>query len=167
MSAQPSSAPAPRVTASALRAFKEAGRPIVMITAYDYPSARLVEQAGVDAVLVGDSLGMTVLGFDSTLPVTVDDIVRHTGAVSRACERVLVVADMPFMSYQADVTEGMRNAGRLLAEGGAHAVKLEGATVGSLVADSLAHRGGHPGHGPRRPHAAVGERARRLPHPGA
>ena len=88
MSAQPSSAPAPRVTASALRAFKEAGRPIVMITAYDYPSARLVEQAGVDAILVGDSLGMTVLGFDSTLPVTVDDIVRHTGAVSRACERV-------------------------------------------------------------------------------
>jgi 3-methyl-2-oxobutanoate hydroxymethyltransferase len=120
------------VTASALRAFKEAGRPIVMITAYDYPSAKLVEQAGVDAVLVGDSLGMTVLGFESTLPVTVDDIVRHTAAVSRACERVLVVADMPFMSYQADAREGMRNAGRLLAEGGAHAVKLEGATVGTL-----------------------------------
>jgi len=103
-----------------------------MITAYDYPSGRLVEDAGVDAVLVGDSLGMTVLGLESTLPVTVDDVVRHCAAVARACDRVLVIADMPFMSYQPSIADGMRNAGRLVAEGGAHAVKLEGATPQTL-----------------------------------
>ncbi|HSK46566.1 MAG TPA: 3-methyl-2-oxobutanoate hydroxymethyltransferase [Coriobacteriia bacterium] len=132
MSAQPSSVSQPRVTAASFRALKEAGRPIAMITAYDYPSARLVEQAGIDAVLVGDSLGMTVLGLGSTLPVTVDDVVRHAAAVSRGCERVLVIADMPFMSYQADKAEGMRNAARLVAEGGVQAVKLEGATETTL-----------------------------------
>jgi len=132
VSAQPSG-PTPRVTAVSLRAMKGAGRRIVMLTAYDYHGARLVEQAGVDAILVGDSLGMTVLGHDSTLRVTVDDMVRATAAVSRATSRVLVVADMPFMSYQASYEEGMRNAGRLVAEGGAHAVKLEGATPAALA----------------------------------
>ena len=133
MSAQAPQSPSPRVTASSLIALKEAGRPIVMLTAYDYNAARLVEAAGVDAILVGDSLGMTVLGHRSTLPVTMDDVVHATAAVSRACERALVIADMPFMSYQADYPEGMRNAGRLLAEGGAHAVKLEGASEDTLV----------------------------------
>ncbi|HEY5540014.1 MAG TPA: 3-methyl-2-oxobutanoate hydroxymethyltransferase [Coriobacteriia bacterium] len=133
MSAQAQPSPTPRVTAPALRALKELGRPIIMLTAYDYHSARLVEAAGVDSILVGDSLGMTVLGESSTLPVTMDDMVRATRAVSRAVSRVLVVADMPFMSYQADYAEGMRNAGRLLSEGGAHAVKLEGATDDTLV----------------------------------
>jgi 3-methyl-2-oxobutanoate hydroxymethyltransferase len=109
-----------------LSELKAARRRVVMITAYDYHSARLVEAAGVDVVLVGDSLGMTVLGHASTLPVTMDDMVSATAAVSRACSRALVVADMPFMSYQAEYAEGMRNAGRLLAEGGAHAVKIEG-----------------------------------------
>ena len=123
----------PRLTTLSLRALKEAGRPIVVLTAYDFHSARLVEAAGVDVVLVGDSLGMTMLGHDSTLPVTMDDMVRATSAVSRACSRVLVVADMPFMSYQADYTEGFRNAGRLLAEGAAQAVKLEGATADTLA----------------------------------
>jgi len=127
MSSQPVPAPAPRVTAPAFRAMKESGVRIVVITAYDFNSARLVEAAGVDAVLVGDSLGMTMLGFDSTLPVTMDDIVRHTAAVSRACSRALVIADMPFGSYQVSVEEAVRNAVRLLAEGGAHAVKVEGA----------------------------------------
>lgn len=122
-----------RVTTWSLQALKEAQRPIVMLTAYDFNSARLVETAGVDAVLVGDSLGMTMLGHSSTLPVTMDDMVRATAAVSRACSRVLVVADMPFMSYQAEYTEGARNAGRLLSEGGAHAVKLEGATADTLA----------------------------------
>lgn len=122
----------PRVTAASLSDLKVAERPIVMVTAYDYHSARLVEEAGVDCVLVGDSLGMTMLGHETTLPVTMDDMVSHARAVSRACDRVLVVADMPFMSYQADQSEGMRNAGRLLAEGGAHAVKLEGATQSTL-----------------------------------
>lgn len=124
MSATPP--PAPRVTAASLRELKAAQRRVVMLTAYDYHSARLVEAAGVDVVLVGDSLGMTVLGYPSTLPVTMDDMVSATAAVSRACSRALVVADMPFMSYQADYAEGMRNAGRLLSEGGAHAVKIEG-----------------------------------------
>jgi len=133
MSAQTPSGPTPRVTASSLRAMKEAARPVVMLTAYDYHSARLVDAAGVDAVLVGDSLGMTMLGYQSTLPVTVDDVVRATAAVSRAVSTALVVADMPFMSYQADYAEGMRNAGRMLAEGGAQAVKLEGATLDTLL----------------------------------
>lgn len=121
-----------RVTTTDLAAMKAAGDPIVMITAYDAPAARLVEAAGVDVVLVGDSLGMTVLGYDSTLPVTMDDMLRATAAVARATRRVLVVADMPFMSYQVSAEEALRNAGRLLAEAGAHAVKLEG---GVAVAD--------------------------------
>ncbi len=132
MSATAPAGPTPRVTAPALRAMKEAGRPIVMLTAYDFHGARLVEAAGVDAVLVGDSLGMTVLGHGSTLPVTMDDMVRATAAVSRAGSRALVIADMPFMSYAADFAEGMRNAGRLVAEGGAHAVKLENASPATL-----------------------------------
>lgn len=133
MSAQAQPSPTPRMTAPALRALKESGRPIVMLTAYDYHSARLTEAAGVDAILVGDSLGMTVLGEASTLPVTMDDMVRATRAVSRAVSRVLVVADMPFMSYQPDYAEGMRNAARFIAEGGAQAVKLEGATDDTLI----------------------------------
>ena len=133
MSASVSERPTPRVSTRSLRSLKEAGRPIVMLTAYDFHSARLVEAAGVDAVLVGDSLGMTMLGHTSTLSVTMDDMVRATSAVSRACARVLVVADMPFMSYQAEYAEGVRSAGRLLAEGGAHAVKLEGATADTLA----------------------------------
>jgi 3-methyl-2-oxobutanoate hydroxymethyltransferase len=133
MSAQAQPSPAPRVTAPALRALKESGRPIVMLTAYDFHSARLVEAAGVDSILVGDSLGMTVLGESTTLPVTMDDMIRATRAVSRAVSRVLVIGDMPFMSYQADYAEGMRNAARFLAEGGAQAVKLEGATDDTLI----------------------------------
>jgi 3-methyl-2-oxobutanoate hydroxymethyltransferase len=122
------------VTTATFRARKAAGQRIVMVTAYDTPTARLVEQAGVDAVLVGDSLGMTVLGFDSTLPVTIDDMVRHTAAVARGVTRTLVVADMPFMSFQVSAEDALRNAGRLMADGGAGAVKLEG---GATVADTV------------------------------
>jgi 3-methyl-2-oxobutanoate hydroxymethyltransferase len=122
------------VTIATFRARKEAGQRIVMVTAYDTPTARIVEQAGVDAVLVGDSVGMTVLGFDSTLPVTLDDMVRHTAAVSRGVSRALVVADMPFMSFQVSPEDALRNAGRLMADGGAGAVKLEG---GVAVADTV------------------------------
>ena len=132
MSATAPAGPTARITAPALRAMKEAGRPIVMLTAYDFHGARLAEAAGVDSILVGDSLGMTMLGHGSTLPVTMDDMVRATTAVSRACSRVLVVADMPFMSYAADYAEGMRNAGRLVAEGGASAVKVENASAATL-----------------------------------
>ncbi len=116
----------PRLSVHRLREWKAAGRRFAMITAYDYPSARLVEQAGAPVILVGDSLGSVVLGYDSTLPVTMDDIVYHTRAVVRATEKAIVVADMPFMSYQCSPDEAVRNAGRLLQEGGANAIKLEG-----------------------------------------
>jgi 3-methyl-2-oxobutanoate hydroxymethyltransferase len=115
-----------RVTAAELTAKKERGEKIVMLTAYDYPSARIAEEAGVDTILVGDSLGMVVLGYDSTIPVTMEDMLHHTKAVMRGSQRAFVVADLPFMSYQMSVEEAMRNAGRLLQEGGAQAVKLEG-----------------------------------------
>jgi len=132
MSGTPSNARPSRVTTTRLAELKAAGERIVMITAYDAPGARLADAAGVDSILVGDSLGMTVLGLDSTLPVTMDDMVRATTAVSRGASRALVVADLPFLSYQVSVEEAIRNAGRLLAEGGAQAVKLEG---GAEVAD--------------------------------
>lgn len=123
------------VTTATFRARKASRQRIVMLTAYDTPSARLVDEAGVDAILVGDSLGMTVLGFDSTLPVTLDDMVRHTAAVVRGTKRALVVADMPFMSFQVSPEDALRNAGRLMAEGGAGAVKLEG---GVTMAETVA-----------------------------
>jgi 3-methyl-2-oxobutanoate hydroxymethyltransferase len=109
-----------------LREWKAQGRRFTMVTAYDYPSARLVEQAGIPVILVGDSLGSVVLGYDSTVPVTIDDILYHTRAVVRATSKPIIVADMPFMSYQWNADEAVRNAGRLLQEGGATAVKLEG-----------------------------------------
>jgi len=115
-----------RLSIHKLREWKAEGRRFAMITAYDYPSARLVEQAGIPIILVGDSLGSVVLGYDSTLPVTMEDVLHHTRPVVRATEKAIVVADMPFMSYQANADEAMRNAGRLLQEGGATAVKLEG-----------------------------------------
>lgn len=133
MSAHAPAGAVQRTTVTTFAGLKAAARPIVMLTAYDHPTARLVDAAGVDAVLVGDSLGMTVLGKQSTLHVTMDDMVRHTAAVSSACSRALVVADLPFMSYQADLAEGVRNGGRLLAEGGAAAVKLEGASEHTLM----------------------------------
>ena len=97
-----------------------------MLTAYDATMARLLERAGVDLLLVGDSVGMVVLGYENTLPVTMEEMLHHTRAVSRGAERALVVADMPFLSYQVNADEAVRNAGRLLKEGGAAAVKLEG-----------------------------------------
>ncbi len=113
---------------------KRHGEKIVMLTAYDYPTARLVEEAGVPVILVGDTLGMVVLGYDTTLPVTMEDMLHHVKAVCRGTEKTLVVADMPFMSYQAGPEEALRNAGRFLQEGGAQAVKLEG---GVVVAESV------------------------------
>jgi 3-methyl-2-oxobutanoate hydroxymethyltransferase len=115
-----------RVTIRDIQRRKRAGEPIVMLTAYDYPGARLVEQAGVDFILVGDSLGMVVLGYDSTVPVTMEEIIHHAKAVVRGTSRALVVADMPFLSYQITTEDAVRNAGRLLKETGAGAVKLEG-----------------------------------------
>ena len=115
-----------RLSVHSFKAWKRDRRRFAMVTAYDYPSARLVEQAGIPLILVGDSLGSVVLGYESTVPVTIEDILYHTRSVVRATERAVIVADMPFMSYQWNADEAVRNAGRLLQEGGATAVKLEG-----------------------------------------
>lgn len=102
------------------------GQKVTMVTSYDYTMASIVEAAGINMILVGDSLGMTMLGYEDTIPVTMDDMVHHTRAVTRATSDTFVVGDMPFMSYQASVEEGLRNAGRLMKEGRCQAVKLEG-----------------------------------------
>lgn len=124
-----------------LRRHKERGERFAMLTAYDHPTAQLLDEAGIEVLLVGDSLGMAVLGYDSTIPVTVDDIVHHLRPVTRAVRRALVVGDLPFMSYQASLADGMRNAGRLLKEGGARAVKLEGAGSGIDLTARLVEAG--------------------------
>ena len=113
---------------------RKGGEAIVAITAYDFPFGRIVDQAGVDLILVGDSLGMVVQGHDNTLPVTMDEIIYHSRMVARARQRALLVADLPFLSYQVSREEALRNAGRLVKEGAAEAVKLEG---GVAVADTL------------------------------
>ncbi len=105
---------------------KRTGEKITMLTAYDYTTAKIMDECGINTILVGDSLGMVMLGYDTTLPVTMDDMVHHTAAVSRGAKDAFVVADMPFMSYQVSVSEAVANAGRLVKEGGANAVKLEG-----------------------------------------
>lgn len=115
-----------RVTAPAVVALKRKGEPITVVTAYDFPTARLADQAGVEILLVGDSVGTVLLGYDSTLPVTMDDMLHHTKAVARARTSAMVVGDMPFMSYQVSPEQAVTNAGRLVQEGGADAVKLEG-----------------------------------------
>ena len=117
---------AKKLTIPDLMAMVEAREPLSMITCYDYPSARIVDQAGVDIVLVGDSVAMTVLGHPTTLPATMDMMVVFAEAVSRGCERAFVIGDMPYMSYQVSVEEAIRNAGRFMAEAGADGVKLEG-----------------------------------------
>ncbi|MFI8713089.1 3-methyl-2-oxobutanoate hydroxymethyltransferase [Brevibacillus brevis] len=114
------------ITTSSIRKKKETRTPITMVTAYDYPSAKLVDEAGVDMILVGDSLGMVVLGYDSTIPVTMEDMLHHTRAVTRGAKRAFVVTDLPFLSYHGTVEEAVKNAGRLMQEGLAKAVKMEG-----------------------------------------
>jgi 3-methyl-2-oxobutanoate hydroxymethyltransferase len=115
-----------KVTTLTLRQKKERSEPISMLTAYDYPSALAVDQAGVDVILVGDSLAMVVLGYENTLSVTMEDMLHHSRAVARGAKFALLIGDMPFMSYQISVEEAVRNAGRFLQEGGMDAVKLEG-----------------------------------------
>ena len=124
----------PKITIPDIAKKKAEGRKITVLTAYDYPTAQIVDEAGIDIALVGDSLGMVVQGIDSTLPVTMDEMIYHTRMVSRAVKTSLVVGDMPFLSYQADRAEAVRNAGRFLKEAGAEAVKLEG---GVAVAETL------------------------------
>ncbi len=115
-----------KVTTALLKEKKLKNQKISMLTAYDYSLAGMVDAAGIDMILVGDSLGMVVLGYESTLPVTMEDMIHHTKAVARAAKNSMVVADMPFLSYHVSRKESVRNAGRLIQEGGAHAVKLEG-----------------------------------------
>jgi 3-methyl-2-oxobutanoate hydroxymethyltransferase len=114
------------VTINDLRAWKTEGRRWVMLTAYDHPTAQILDRAGVPVLLVGDSVANNVLGYADTLPVTMEEMLHHTKAVARGVENALVIGDMPFMSFQASVEDGVRNAGRLVKEGGAHAVKIEG-----------------------------------------
>jgi 3-methyl-2-oxobutanoate hydroxymethyltransferase len=127
-------APRAKITAPKIVELKRKGEPIVVVTAYDHPTAARADQAGVEILLVGDSVGTVLLGYDSTLPVTLDDILHHTRAVTRARPSAMVVADMPFMSYQVSVAQAVQSAGRLIQEGGADAVKLEG---GERVADAV------------------------------
>jgi 3-methyl-2-oxobutanoate hydroxymethyltransferase len=115
-----------RITTAVIRDMKKKNQKICMLTAYDYPTALIVDEAGIDVVLVGDSLGMVMLGYDSTLPVTMDEMIHHTKAVSRAAKHAMVVGDMPFMSYQVSPEDALYNAGRFLQEAGAQGVKLEG-----------------------------------------
>lgn len=122
-----------------IQKMKESGEKITVLTAYDYPFARLMDQAGIDMILVGDSVGSVVAGYDNTLPVTMDEMIYHTRAVVRGSSSAVIIADMPFLSYQVDLREARLNAGRLVKEGGAHAVKLEGgeniaATIAAIVA---------------------------------
>ncbi|SFB17676.1 3-methyl-2-oxobutanoate hydroxymethyltransferase [Cohnella sp. OV330] len=123
------------LTPPKLKSMKAQGSPIAMVTAYDYPSARLTEEAGVDVLLVGDSLGNVVLGYETTVPVTLEDMIYHTRAVVRGAPHTMIVTDMPFATYRGSKEQTLRNAARLMQEGGAHAVKLEG---GAELADEIA-----------------------------
>lgn len=135
-----------KVTVLELQTKKQRGEPITMLTAYDYTGALLVDRAAIDVILVGDSLGMVVMGLDSTVPVTMDEMLHHCRAVARGATYAHLVGDLPFMSYQADVVDAVRNAGRLMKEGNVDSVKLEGgqemaATVRAIVAAGIAVMG--------------------------
>ncbi len=149
-----------RMTVNTIKEKKARQEKVTMVTAYDYPSARLVEEAGIDMILVGDSLGMTVLGYDTTLPVTMDEVVYHTKAVTRGAPQTFVVGDMPFLSYHRSLQETIGNAGRLLQEGGAQAVKLEGGRERAATVKALTEAGipvlGHIGLTPQSVHSLGG-----------
>jgi 3-methyl-2-oxobutanoate hydroxymethyltransferase len=154
-------APSGRIRVHHLREFKDRGQRISAVTCYDATFARLVDAAGIEVVLVGDSLGNVVQGLDTTLPVTVDHVVYHTAAVARGLQHAHLVADMPFMSYR-NVDVALASAGRLLAEGGAHAVKLEGGSEVAPIVQALVNAGipvmGHIGLTPQSVHAMGGHR---------
>jgi 3-methyl-2-oxobutanoate hydroxymethyltransferase len=148
------------LTVTKMKSMKQEGEPISVLTAYDYPSARLAEEAGIDVILVGDSLGNVVLGYDTTIPVTLDDMVYHTRAVARGASNTFIVTDMPFMTYRMGKEITMRGAARLLQEGGAHAVKLEGGADIAEEIDALVRAGipvmGHIGLTPQSVHTIGG-----------
>lgn len=130
-----------KVTIAELQAKKDAGQKITMMTAYDYPSAQLVDQAGIDTTLVGDSLGMVVLGYDSTVPVTMDEMIHHCKAVRRGTVRAFVIGDMPFLSYQVSLEKAVENAGRFIKEAGCDGVKLEGGSEMAPVVEAVVRAG--------------------------
>jgi 3-methyl-2-oxobutanoate hydroxymethyltransferase len=148
------------ITVRDIRAFKERGERFTMLTAYDFPTARILDEAGIPVILVGDSLAQNVLGYETTLPVTMEEMLHHTRAVARGAKNAMIVADMPFLSYQISVEDGVRNAGRFLKEAGAHAVKLEGPSY--QLAAALVEHGipvmGHLGLTPQSVHAMGGYR---------
>ena len=163
-----------KTTIQNLQSKKESKEVISMLTAYDYPTALVMDQSGIDAILVGDSLGMVVLGYPNTLAVTMDDMIHHCKAVSRGAQYALLIGDMPFMSYQASVTDAVKNAGRFLQEGGMDAVKLEGGREQIPAIRTILSAGipvmGHLGLTPQsihqlggfRPQAQKAETAKRL-----
>ena len=130
-------------TVTTFKDAKKQGKKLTMLTAYDYSTAKLFDEAGVDSMLVGDSLGMTMLGYDSTLPVTMEDMIHHTKAVVRGAKNALVVGDMPYMSYHLSVQQAVENAGRFIKEAGAQAVKLEGGAAFCPEIEAMT-RASHP-----------------------
>ncbi len=152
-----------KVTTLTFRQKKERGEPISMLTAYDYPTALAMDQAGIDSILVGDSLAMVVLGYENTLPVTMDEMLHHARAVARGAKSALLVGDMPFMSYQVSVEDAVRNAGRFLKEAGMDAVKLEGGHERADTVRAITSAGipvmGHIGLTPQSIHQLGGFRA--------
>jgi 3-methyl-2-oxobutanoate hydroxymethyltransferase len=152
-----------KVTTRSFGLKKQRGEPISMVTAYDYPTALAVEHAGIDSILVGDSLGMVVLGYENTLPVTMDDMLHHCKAVARGAKHSLLIGDLPFMSYQTDTNIAVANAGRFLQEAGMDAVKLEGGRERAATVEAIAAAGipviGHIGLTPQSVHKFGGFRA--------
>ncbi|MGB2896740.1 MAG: 3-methyl-2-oxobutanoate hydroxymethyltransferase [Anaerolineales bacterium] len=163
MSTQPPPSDRKKITTMSFREKKAHGEQITMLTAYDYGTAAVIDRAQIDSILVGDSLGMVVLGYENTLPVTMDDMIHHCKAVSRGVNYALLVGDMPFMSYQISIDEAIRNAGRFLQEGGMDAVKLEGGRERSETIQAIVGAGipvmGHLGLTPQSVHQLGGFRA--------
>ncbi len=151
-----------KITIPKIAEKKRKSEKITMLTAYDYPMARIIDQAGADIILIGDSLANVMLGYPNTLPVTMEEMLHHTKAVARGCQRALLVADMPYLSYHIDIKETIRNAGRFIKEGGAEAVKVEGgkkrAEVISRILDLEIPVMGHIGLTPQSIHQMGGYR---------
>jgi 3-methyl-2-oxobutanoate hydroxymethyltransferase len=151
-----------RVSINAIKEMESRNEKIVMITAYDYSTAKLVDEAGIPLILVGDSLGMVILGYDSTIPVTMDEMIHHTKAVVRGTKQAMVIGDMPFMTYQISPEDALRNAARFMQEGGAQAIKLEGGVTVAETVKRIVDCGipvmGHIGLTPQSVHQLGGHR---------
>ena len=151
-----------RITVNEIKGMKQKKEKIVMLTAYDYSTAKLVDEVGVPLILVGDSLGMVVLGYESTIPVTMDEMIHHTKAVVRGTKQALVIGDMPFMTYHTSISDALHNAARFIQEGGAQAVKLEGGVVVAETVKQIVDCGipvsGHIGLTPQSVHQLGGHK---------